>query len=111
VRKTVILLAVLSVLFLNCPVFAAKDSKGASAAAYEHAGEKSIFNRVSDWFATIGKSKEEKKRILTERQAEREAAKMKKEAEHLKKKSEKKGKKFNEKMKEHFNKALNTGSE
>ena len=51
--------------------------KGASAMGYEHASENSVFNRVGDWFATIGKSGAEKDQIL----AERKAARMKKHAE------------------------------
>lgn len=45
--------------------------KGASAQAYEHASEHSIFNRVGDWFATIGKSKSERQDIRQERKAKR----------------------------------------
>jgi uncharacterized protein YpmB len=45
--------------------------KGASAQAMERASENSVFNRVTDWFATVGKSPEEKTLILAERNAKR----------------------------------------
>ncbi|MCA9408900.1 MAG: hypothetical protein KC733_09430 [Candidatus Omnitrophica bacterium] len=53
------------------PAFAAKDGKGASDQAYEHANENAVFNQVGDWFATVGKSDEEKARIKAQRKAER----------------------------------------
>ena len=59
--------------------FAAKDAKGASAQAQEHASENAIFNRVGDWFATIGKSEEEKEKIIAERKVERAAKRAEKE--------------------------------
>ncbi len=75
----------------SLPVFAAeKGSKRASAQAYEHASDQSVFNRAGDWFSTIGKSDEEKAVILAERKAKRAAEKAKKEAEKAQKKIEKK---------------------
>ena len=69
---------------------AAKDGqKGASQQAYEHASENAIFNRVGDWFATAGKSKEEKEKILAERKAEREDKRAEKRARKEAKKAEK----------------------
>jgi len=62
-------------------------ARGASEKAYEHASDQSVFHRVSDWFATVGKSKEEKTKILAERKAIR--AKQKAEAK-IKKMTEKK---------------------
>jgi hypothetical protein len=53
--------------------------------AYEHASEKSAFNRVGDWFATLGKSDEEKQRIIAEREAQRAVRRAEKELKHLKK--------------------------
>ena len=74
--KTCISLVLSSVLF--CGVVCAQEKvagemkkKGASESAYEHASENSVFNRVGDWFSTIGKSKEEKEKILMERKRER----------------------------------------
>jgi hypothetical protein len=66
-----------------------KGQKGASDKAYEHASEQSVFNRVGDWFATIGKSKEEKQQIIQQRKAEREAKKAEKRAQKLKKQGKK----------------------
>ena len=71
--KQTFMIAVALLLTLSVtPVFAAEGvEKGASAKAYEHASEQSIFIRVNDWFATIGKSPEEKASILQERKTER----------------------------------------
>lgn len=71
-KKIAVALGLLLLLAGTSAAFAAKGGeKGASAQAYEHASDQSIFNRVGDWFATIGKSGEEKARILEERRAER----------------------------------------
>ncbi len=52
--------------------FAAESGKkGAGSKAYEHASENSVFNRVGDWFSTVGKTDEEKETILEERRAKR----------------------------------------
>ena len=71
-KQTFIIAVALLLTLAVRPVFAAEGGeKGASAKAYEHASEQSIFNRVNDWFATIGKSPEEKASILQERKMER----------------------------------------
>ena len=49
---------------------ARSGQKGADQSAYEHASDQAIFNRAGDWFSTIGKSEEEKTRILEERKAQ-----------------------------------------
>lgn len=70
--------------------FAKKDKdKGASAQAYEHASDEAIFNRVGDWFATVGKSEEEKEEIKAERQANRERKRVEKQAQKELKQAEK----------------------
>ena len=75
----------------SLPVFAAeKGSKGPSAQAYEQASDQSVFNRAGDWFATIGKSDEEKVAIRAERKAKRAAKKAEREAKKAQKKAEKK---------------------
>lgn len=84
--------------------FAAKEGvKGASAQAYEHADDEAIFNRVGDWFATVGKSDEEKVKIKAQRKAERKAKKVEKEAQKKVKEAQKKmeggTKELNKKMK------------
>jgi hypothetical protein len=67
--------------------------KGASEQAVQCASDNSVFHRTSDWFATLGKSKEEKTALKAQRQADRkakhEAKKAKKEAEKTQKKVEK----------------------
>lgn len=91
---------VLVALFLvvGMPVFTAE--KGASAKAYEHASEESIFNRIGDWFATVGKSPEEKEKILMERKAERAAKRAEKEAKKAQKEAEEAKEKLKGKMKD-----------
>lgn len=76
---------------VNIPVFAqeAPRQKGASATAYEHASDEAVFHRVGDWFATVGKTDQEKKAIIAERKAKRAVAKAEKEAEKAKKQAEK----------------------
>ena len=69
---------------------AAKDGqKGASEQAYEHASDNSVFNRVGDWFATRGRSKEEKARVLEERKRKRETKRLEKRIKREAKKAEK----------------------
>lgn len=75
-KKTTFIILALCLIFSGSFCFAAKDGeKGASDQAYEHASDNSVFNRTSDWFATIGKSDEEKQKVLTERKARRAAKK------------------------------------
>lgn len=78
---------------------APKGSKGASETAYEHASDEAIFSRVGDWFATRGKSADEKKAILSERKAKRAADKVKKEAEKQQKKAGKEAAKAKKEVK------------
>lgn len=87
----IIFLMVTICLTTAAPVMAAPEGqKGASASAYEHASDNSIFNRTSDWFATVGKSQEEKDRIKAERQARRAAKRVEKESEKAKGEAENK---------------------
>ena len=57
-----------------------KGQKGASEKAYEHASDQSVFNRIGDWFATLGYNKEEKQQILEQRRNERRKKRLKKKA-------------------------------
>ncbi len=74
-----------------------KGTKGASEQAREHASDNAIFNRVGDWFATVGKSGEEKENILAERKTKRAAKKARKRAEKAGKKGNKKARKLEKK--------------
>jgi flagellar biosynthesis GTPase FlhF len=67
-----------------------KGTKGANEKAYEHANENAIFHRVGDWFATLGKSPEEKKKIKAQRKAERQRKRMEKRAKEEMEKEQKK---------------------
>ncbi|MCK5178597.1 MAG: hypothetical protein KAR32_03635 [Candidatus Omnitrophica bacterium] len=92
--KKIMVLGLAAMLVFSATVlFAAKDKgKGASAQAQEHADDNAIFNRVGDWFATAGKSDEEKATIKAQRRAERKVKRAEKEA-------KKKAKEAKEKMK------------
>lgn len=98
-RKFISLLLIVSVVLISIPCIAAQGRKGASDKAYEHASDEAIFHRVGDWFATRGKSGEEKKAIIAERKAKRAAARAQKKAEKEKRKLEKGAKKSQKKMK------------
>lgn len=105
--KRLVILGLAALMVLSAPVsFAAKDVKGASAQAMEHADDNAIFNRVTDWFATVGKSEEEKAKILAERKAKRAAKRAEKEAKkkakEAKEKMEKGKKDLDKKMKKAF---------
>ena len=72
VKCLLMIMAVSLLTLLSGSAFPAEGGeKGAGAQAYEHAGEQAVFHRLSDWFATIGKSPEEKNKILEERRRER----------------------------------------
>ncbi|MBU3933676.1 MAG: hypothetical protein KKH11_03300 [Candidatus Omnitrophica bacterium] len=89
-RKLAIIAAVLLLALVSKPVFCAEGGKkGASAGAYEHASEQAVFHRISDWFATTGKSPEEKAKILQERKAKRAVKRAQKEIRKSQKKMEK----------------------
>ncbi len=80
-KKVVIVGVVFSVILSSGFVQVGEvEARGASQTAREQASERAIFNRITDWFATVGRSEEEKEKILEERrtrrlekQAEREA--------------------------------------
>lgn len=60
---------VLVCLFSTLPVHA----RDASPSAYGHASDESVFIRVSDWFATVGKPEDEKDMVVAQRRTERMA--------------------------------------
>jgi hypothetical protein len=81
--KRYITILVLSVFAAASPVFSqVSDKKMAnpSQKVYERASSKSVFNRAEDWFATVGKSAEEKEKITAERNMRRAAKEAEKEA-------------------------------
>ena len=98
-RKIIVLFLVLAFLAGSMSLcFAQMGQKGASEKAYEHASEEAIFNRVGDWFATIGKSPEEKEAIIAERKAKRAAKRAEKEARKAQKEAEKEQKRLQKQM-------------
>ena len=98
-KKFLFLGLVLSLMAVSSPSRAQEEAKkGASEKAYEHASDNSIFNRVSDWFATVGKSDEEKEKILQERKRERQRKRLEKEAEKVQKEAEKETERASERV-------------
>jgi hypothetical protein len=82
------------------PVFAAEGGeKGASEEAFEHASEQSVFHRAGDWFATVGKSPEEKEQALQKRREMRDQKRIEKEARKSVKEMEKQKEKEKVKVK------------
>ena len=99
-KKIVALMVILALALTAMPAFAAKGgTRGASQKAYENASDKAVFNRVGDWFATRGKSPEEKEAIIAERDAKRAAKKAEKERKKIAKQAEREVKKFNKERK------------
>ena len=97
-KKVINLIILVSCLFIANPLLMAEeDTKGANQKAYEHPSENAVFNRVSDWFATIGKSEEEKQTILAERKAQRAARRAEKEADKAQKRAQQKAEDIEEK--------------
>jgi len=80
-KKFTVIIALAAFAAGATPVFA---QKGANEKALEHASDQAIFNRVGDWFATIGKNKEEKARIKAERRVKRAAKNAEKKAKQAK---------------------------
>jgi hypothetical protein len=100
-RKVIAVVLILSFFVIYAPVFAREEGvKSAATKAYEHASDESIFNRVSDWFATLGKSDQEKTQILAERKAKRAAEKAAKAAKKAKKQAAKEAKEAAKKAEE-----------
>ncbi len=85
VKKPVI--SFLVVLFVICAVPVCADY---SSRAYGGTGDETFMSRTSDWFATLGKTQEEKYRIKTKRRAARKIKKAKKAIEKRKKELAKK---------------------
>ena len=91
--KRIIAFVLIFALFIGVmPAFAAQGRRGASDRALERAGDEAIFHRVGDWFATKGKTEQEKKAIIAERKAKRAAKRAQKEAEKKKKMMKKEAK-------------------
>jgi len=92
------MILILSLTLIGMPAFAAQGRRGASDRAYQQASDESVFVRAGDWFATRGKTAEEKKAVLAERKTKRAKARMQKEVEKKKKMMEKEMKKRQKEM-------------
>lgn len=103
IMKKLTSLIIIFALALSMPVYAGGGEKGACSVATEKASDQAVFHRVSDWFATIGNTPEEKEAYIAKKRAEREAKKAKKMAEKKAKSAQKaaneKAAKMKEKMK------------
>jgi hypothetical protein len=90
----------------SAPVLAADGGQsGASASAYQHASDQAVFNRIGDWFATLGKSGSEKDSILIQRRTSRAARRTQRTIEHQAKQAEKGLREAGEGMKKGLDKA------
>jgi hypothetical protein len=90
-KKFIAIVIVFIFVLSAMPVFAQTPPKrppAPSQRAYEKASEKSAFNRAGDWFATVGKSDEEKAKIIAERDAQRAVKHAEKQAKRLQKQAE-----------------------
>ena len=88
-KEFLMIMAVLVLASTSSPSLAAeKDEKGPSQSAYEHASERSVFNRIGDWFSTVGKSEEEKGRIMEERKARRSSRRTDRDADRVRDQAE-----------------------
>lgn len=94
-KKLILVTLVLSLVLVSGLAFAARGGvKGADEKAYEHASDNAIFNRIGDWFATRGKSKEAKEAIIEERKAKRAQKRAEKEARKAQKATDKEARKI-----------------
>lgn len=86
-KKVITFLLVMVLVAGVVPAYAQKApiTKGASTTAVQKAGDEAVFHRVGDWFATLGKTPEEKQAIIAERKAKRVAQRTQKEAEKAQK--------------------------
>ncbi len=92
--KKISLFLILCMFVLNFPLLTVEaGDKGASEKAMENASEDAVFHRMGDWFATVGKSDEEKAAIKAERREKRRLKREKKKAEKEAKRAEKEAKK------------------
>ena len=67
----------LAFLFTAAPsVIHAEDTAMQVESAYQEVAKDSFFERLGDWFATLGKSDSEKARIIAERRSKRNAEKV-----------------------------------
>lgn len=98
-KRLIAAIVALALLLSVAPVFAAQGQRGASASAYENASDKSIFNRTTDWFSTVGRSQEEKDRILAEREAKRAAKRAERDIKRAQKQLENESRMTEKKMK------------
>jgi len=97
-RFMVLFLAFALVLSVMPSVDAQNPPKGMSASAYKHASDEAVVHRVTDWFATRGKSDMEKQQILATRKAQRAAKRAQKIAAKRQKIMEKKARQSKAKM-------------
>ncbi len=72
-KNELFLAALVYSVFFSLTVSAQDARSAARIQAYETREKDSLMDKVSDWFATLGKSKEEKDKIREERQAQRRA--------------------------------------
>jgi len=88
-KKLLVLLLTLLFMASTMPVYAQFTTRNTGAK------NETIYNRMTDWFATVGKSQEEKYRIMHQRRTTRKINKAKKRIAKQKRDIAKKKKAFN----------------
>jgi hypothetical protein len=112
--KRVLLLAAALVLAGTVPAWTAdqgkaRDMNQGRLQAETKASEQAVFSRISDWFATLGKSGAEKEKILTERRVKRLEARQEKKLRKEDQENKEKIKAATDEAKKNLNKMLEEG--
>lgn len=77
-KKLFSMMLVLTLCYSAAPVLAIEDPVMTAESGYQEVSNDSLWNKITDYIATIGKSDSEKARILAERRSERNAKRQKK---------------------------------
>ncbi len=99
-RSTIAVLVIACVLGTSQSFAQPEEAPKGRSVARERASDNAVFNRISDWFATRGKSPEEAEAIRTQRQEERDAARTRREAGRQKREAERASEKAQQRMRE-----------
>jgi hypothetical protein len=102
-KKLSALIIVCMFALTSLAIAAPAGEEGASDQALKNASDQAVFNRIPDWFATVGKSAEEKDKIL----ADKKALRAQKHADKEAKKAEKQARKEARKAEKEADRAMN----
>jgi hypothetical protein len=91
--KKLLAVCLITALFFTYTPMVQAGQKGASDRGLEKASDMSVFNRSEEWFATVGKSDEEKAKIKAELKTKWAKKRAEKEAKIAQKEADKKAEK------------------